>query len=324
MSWLGILRGPPPPPCNRIGIKFWSRHGYSRPAIVSRLITGADRALLSSIGAAQVRTYITTIAFKNDDTNLSRVRVSRRPQPELASAAASDNLKPPTGGTRFPQSRGTGRRVLRHSLFWIIAMACSGLSNTALIWNNRQGTLNVMATPTFFVGLFAALAALTLVLFIIAQNIVEPDLKLDDPEVARIVQQRIEPIGRLNTGDAPDVVCILATHLGCSGGTRFRVRGSRLQRSLSGLPQHRCSELAEVGRPRQLGDPPTERKRGAVLECAQRPQPDAAERWTSRLVGRASPDGRRLHAGESRLTGSSGSWPCSSASRLSIDYALSR
>ena len=66
-----------------------------------------------------------------------------------------------------------------------------------------------MATPTFFVGLFAALAALTLVLFIIAQNIVEPDLKLDDPEVARIVQQRIEPIGRLNTGDAPDVVASL-------------------------------------------------------------------------------------------------------------------
>ena len=60
-----------------------------------------------------------------------------------------------------------------------------------------------MATPTFFMGLLGVLVAMTLVLFIIAQNIVEPDLKLDDPEVAEAIHQRIAPIGRLNTGDAP-------------------------------------------------------------------------------------------------------------------------
>ena len=63
-----------------------------------------------------------------------------------------------------------------------------------------------MATPTFFMGLLGVLVAMTLLLFIIAQNIVEPDLKLDDPEVAEAIQQRIEPIGRLNTGDAPVAV----------------------------------------------------------------------------------------------------------------------
>ena len=60
-----------------------------------------------------------------------------------------------------------------------------------------------MATPTFFMGLLGVLVAMTLVLFIIAQNIVEPDLKLDDPEVAEAIRERIEPIGHLNTGDAP-------------------------------------------------------------------------------------------------------------------------
>ena len=60
-----------------------------------------------------------------------------------------------------------------------------------------------MATPTFFMGLLGVLVAMTLVLFIIAQNIVEPDLKLDDPEVVEAIQKRIEPIGHLNTGDAP-------------------------------------------------------------------------------------------------------------------------
>lgn len=66
-----------------------------------------------------------------------------------------------------------------------------------------------MATPTFFMGLLGVLVAMTLVLFIIAQNIVEPDLKLDDPEVAEAIQKRIEPIGQLNTGDAPIAVASL-------------------------------------------------------------------------------------------------------------------
>ena len=66
-----------------------------------------------------------------------------------------------------------------------------------------------MATPTFFMGLLGALVAMTLVLFIIAQNIVEPDLKLGDSEVAEAIQKRIEPIGRLNTGDAPISVASL-------------------------------------------------------------------------------------------------------------------
>lgn len=59
-----------------------------------------------------------------------------------------------------------------------------------------------MATPTLFTGILGVLVAMTIVLFIIAQNIVEPDLKLDDPRVAEAVQERIRPIGRLNTGDA--------------------------------------------------------------------------------------------------------------------------
>ena len=60
-----------------------------------------------------------------------------------------------------------------------------------------------MATPTLFTGILGVLVAMTIVLFIIAQNIVEPDLKLDDPRVAAAIQERIRPIGRLNTGDAP-------------------------------------------------------------------------------------------------------------------------
>lgn len=60
-----------------------------------------------------------------------------------------------------------------------------------------------MATPTFFMGLLGVLVAMTLALFVIAQNIVEPDLKLDDPEVAEAIQERIAPVGRLNTGEAP-------------------------------------------------------------------------------------------------------------------------
>ena len=60
-----------------------------------------------------------------------------------------------------------------------------------------------MATPTLFTGILGVLVAMTIVLFIIAQNIVEPDLKLDDARVAAAIQERIRPIGRLNTGDAP-------------------------------------------------------------------------------------------------------------------------
>ena len=59
-----------------------------------------------------------------------------------------------------------------------------------------------MATPTLFTGILGVLVAMTIVLFIIAQSIVEPDLKLDDPRVAEAVQERIRPVGRLNTGDA--------------------------------------------------------------------------------------------------------------------------
>lgn len=53
-----------------------------------------------------------------------------------------------------------------------------------------------MATPTLFTGILGVLVAMTIVLFIIAQNIVEPDLKLDDPRVAAAIQERIRPIGR--------------------------------------------------------------------------------------------------------------------------------
>ena len=71
-------RTPPPPPllspCNRKGSGFWSRYGCLCPAVVSRLITGAGLALLSSTGTAQVRTYVTTIALKNDDATLPQVQ----------------------------------------------------------------------------------------------------------------------------------------------------------------------------------------------------------------------------------------------------------
>ncbi len=60
-----------------------------------------------------------------------------------------------------------------------------------------------MATPTFFTGILGVLIAISVVLFIIAQIIVDPDPKLDDPRVAEMTQQRIEPVGKLNTGDAP-------------------------------------------------------------------------------------------------------------------------
>ena len=65
-----------------------------------------------------------------------------------------------------------------------------------------------MATSNFFMGLFGVMIALALLLFIIAQNIVEPELRLDDAEVAAAIEERIEPIGRLNTGDAPVVASL--------------------------------------------------------------------------------------------------------------------
>lgn len=63
-----------------------------------------------------------------------------------------------------------------------------------------------MATPTFFTGILGVLIAISVVLFIIAQIIVDPDPKLDDPRVAELTQQRIAPVGKLNTGEAPIVL----------------------------------------------------------------------------------------------------------------------
>ncbi len=60
-----------------------------------------------------------------------------------------------------------------------------------------------MGTPTLFTGILGILIAITVVLFIIAQNIVENDPKWDDPRVAQTIQQRIAPVGKLNTSGAP-------------------------------------------------------------------------------------------------------------------------
>ncbi len=62
-----------------------------------------------------------------------------------------------------------------------------------------------MATPTFFTGILGVLIAISVVLFIAAQIIVQPDPKLDDPRVSGLIEERIAPIGRLNSGDAPIV-----------------------------------------------------------------------------------------------------------------------
>lgn len=60
-----------------------------------------------------------------------------------------------------------------------------------------------MSTPTLFTGILGALAAMAVVLFVIAQSIVEHDPKYDDPLVASAIEGRIEPLGRIRTSDDP-------------------------------------------------------------------------------------------------------------------------
>lgn len=106
-----------------------------------------------------------------------------------------------------------------------------------------------MATPTFFMGLLGALVAMTLALFVIAQNIVEPDLKLDDPEVAEAIQERIAPIGRLNTEEAPVATASVALIADAQAAPEFET-GEAVYNAVCQV----CHTTGVLNSPR-LGDP---------------------------------------------------------------------
>ena len=109
-----------------------------------------------------------------------------------------------------------------------------------------------MATPTLFTGILGILVAMTIVLFIIAQNIVEPDLKLDDPRVAEAVQERIRPIGRLNTGDAPAPAAAVATTVQTGAA---QAAESRSGAEVYDMVCHVCHSTGVLNSPK-LGDAP--------------------------------------------------------------------
>ena len=109
-----------------------------------------------------------------------------------------------------------------------------------------------MATPTLFTGILGILVAMTIVLFIIAQNIVEPDLKLDDPRVAEAVQERIRPIGRLNTGDAPAPAAAAATTVQTGAA---QAAESRSGAEVYDMVCHVCHSTGVLNSPK-LGDAP--------------------------------------------------------------------
>ena len=62
-----------------------------------------------------------------------------------------------------------------------------------------------MGTSTLFTAILGVLIAITVVLFIIAQNVVETDPKWDDARVAQMIEERIMPVGKLNTSGEPIV-----------------------------------------------------------------------------------------------------------------------
>ena len=109
-----------------------------------------------------------------------------------------------------------------------------------------------MATPTLFTGILGILVAMTIVLFIIAQNIVEPDLKLDDPRVAEAVQERIRPIGRLNTGDAPAPAAAATTTVQTDAA---QAAESRSGAEVYDMVCHVCHSTGVLNSPK-LGDAP--------------------------------------------------------------------
>ena len=109
-----------------------------------------------------------------------------------------------------------------------------------------------MATPTLFTGILGVLVAMTIVLFIIAQNIVEPDLKLDDPRVAEAVQERIRPIGRLNTGDAPAAAATAATTVQTAAAQAAETRSGA---EVYDMVCHVCHSTGVLNSPK-LGDAP--------------------------------------------------------------------
>ena len=109
-----------------------------------------------------------------------------------------------------------------------------------------------MATPTLFTGILGVLVAMTIVLFVIAQNIVEPDLKLDDPRVAEAVQERIRPIGRLNTGDAPAPAAAAATTVQTGAAQAAETRSGA---EVYDMVCHVCHSTGVLNSPK-LGDAP--------------------------------------------------------------------
>ncbi len=62
-----------------------------------------------------------------------------------------------------------------------------------------------MGTPTLFTAILGVLIAITVVLFIVAQNVVDSDPKWDDARVAQTIQERLTPVGKLNTSGEPIV-----------------------------------------------------------------------------------------------------------------------
>lgn len=75
-----------------------------------------------------------------------------------------------------------------------------------------------MATPTLFTGILGVLVVMAIVLFVIAQSIVEPDPKYDDPLVSAAIQERIAPVGRIRTTDDPAAAVPVSTQAASSAG----------------------------------------------------------------------------------------------------------
>ena len=157
-----------------------------------------------------------------------------------------------------------------------------------------------MATPTLFTGILGVLVAMTIVLFIIAQNIVEPDLKLDDPRVAEAVQERIRPIGRLNTGDAPAPAAAAATTVRTAAAQAAETRSGA---EVYDLVCHVCHSTGVLNSPK-LGDAPAWSARLAKGKEAL---------YASSINGlnQMPPKGGRLDLSDDEI-------------RLAVDYMLER
>ena len=108
-----------------------------------------------------------------------------------------------------------------------------------------------MATPTLFSGILGVLVAVTVLLFLIAQSIVEPDLKLDDPRVSAAIHARIAPVGRLNTGDGAGAAAAQPVAAAVAAGDAAEISGQEVYEAVC----HVCHSTGVLDSPR-LGDAP--------------------------------------------------------------------